>query len=62
MFSAYELYSDPKSDDAMSGVGSLKKMSKAQRFKEVFSYKDVRVHFVGAWYGISDLQSRKLLC
>jgi hypothetical protein len=22
----------------------------AQRFKETFSYEDVRVHFVGAWY------------
>jgi len=22
----------------------------AQRFKETFSYDDVRVHFVGAWY------------
>ena len=25
-------------------------MSMAERFKETFSYKDVTVHFVGAWY------------
>jgi len=26
------------------------KMTMAERFKETFSYKDVTVHFVGAWY------------
>lgn len=25
-------------------------MSSAERFKNAFSYKDVKVHFVGAWY------------
>ena len=54
MFSAYELYADPKSDvPTVTRVGSSRmagKMSMAQRFKETFSYEDVRVHFVGAWY------------
>ena len=30
-------------------------MSMAERFKKAFSYKDVTVHFVGAWYVIHDL-------
>ena len=34
----------------MTHVGSGTKTSMAQRFKETFSYEDVRVHFVGAWY------------
>jgi len=55
MFSAYELYADPKSDlpDKVTRVGSSEKeknASMAQRFKETFSYEDVKVHFVGAWY------------
>ena len=54
MRSAYELYADPKSDiPTVTRVGSsgmAGKMSMAQRFKETFSYEDVRVHFVGAWY------------
>ena len=55
MFSAYELYSDPESDlpSTVARVGSSgteKNSSIAQRFKETFSYEDVKVHFVGAWY------------
>ena len=54
MRSAYELYADPKSDiPTVTRVGSsgmAGKMSMAQRFKETFSYEDIRVHFVGAWY------------
>jgi len=52
IFSAYELYADPKSDlRTATRVGSrTEKMSMAQRFKETFSYEDVKVHFVGAWY------------
>ena len=55
MFSAYELYSDPATDlpDKVARVGSsktAKNVSMAQRFKETFSYEDVKVHFVGAWY------------
>jgi hypothetical protein len=55
MFSAYELYSDPESDlpSTVARVGSSgtdKNSSMAQRFKETFSYEDVKVHFVGAWY------------
>lgn len=51
--SAYELYADPKSDlKRVTRVGSQtqEKMSSAERFKKAFSYKDVKVHFVGAWY------------
>jgi hypothetical protein len=56
IFSAYELYSDPKShSQTVTGVGSSQthdenKMSMAERFKKAFSYKDVTVHFVGVWY------------
>jgi len=54
MRSAYELYADPKSDiptvTRVGSSGTAGKMSMAQRFKETFSYEDVRVHFVGAWY------------
>ncbi|KIM35805.1 hypothetical protein M413DRAFT_32263 [Hebeloma cylindrosporum] len=56
---AYELYSDPKSHlhkAAQVGLsqGQEKTMTMAERFKKAFSYKDVTVHFVGAWYvGIS---------
>ena len=56
MFSAYELYSDPKSHlHTVTQVGSSQtqdkdKTPKAERFKKVFSYKDVTVHFVGVWY------------
>jgi len=58
MFSAYELYADPESDvpDTVTRVGSSEKeknVSMAQRFKETFSYEDVKVHFVGAWYVIA---------
>ena len=60
IFSAYELYVDPKSDEVSSSVthvGSPQAKQEiptscAERFKRAFSYKDVRVHFVGAWYVI----------
>ncbi|KIM35804.1 hypothetical protein M413DRAFT_14372 [Hebeloma cylindrosporum] len=42
---AYELYSDPKSE--LDGM--------AERFKDTFSYKDVKVHFVGAWDTVSSI-------
>jgi hypothetical protein len=49
--SAYDLYTDPSSEESTeTGVGSLQEMSMAERFKRAFSYKGVRVHFVGAWY------------
>ncbi|KDR70482.1 hypothetical protein GALMADRAFT_76143, partial [Galerina marginata CBS 339.88] len=57
---AYELYRDPKSDE-LSGssgvhtVGSPDMTSSAERFKKAFSYKDVRVHFVGAWDTVSSI-------
>ena len=62
-FSAYELYVDPKSDEVSSsvtrvGLPQTKQetfTSSAERFKRAFSYKDVRVHFVGAWYVIRTL-------
>jgi hypothetical protein len=60
IFSAYELYADPQShlpDEKITQVGSSQKQyenptrtSMSERFKKVFSYKDVTVHFVGAWY------------
>ena len=56
MFSAYELYSDPESHlHTVTQVGTSQtqdknKTTKAERFKKAFSYKDVIVHFVGAWY------------
>ncbi|KDR70478.1 hypothetical protein GALMADRAFT_76068 [Galerina marginata CBS 339.88] len=57
---AYELYRDPKSDEisGSSGVhtvGSPDMTSSAERFKKAFSYKDVRVHFVGAWDTVSSI-------
>jgi hypothetical protein len=61
IFSAYELYSDPKSHlRTATPVGSSQmqdenKMSMAERFKKAFSYKDVTVHFVGVWYVIHKL-------
>jgi hypothetical protein len=58
IFSAYELYSDPQShllDKKVTQVKSWQKQDKGatsmyERFKKEFSYKDVTVHFVGAWY------------
>ena len=56
IFSAYELYSDPQSHShKVTQVGPSqnqdeKKLSMAERFKKAFSYKNVTVHFVGAWY------------
>lgn len=57
--SAYELYVDMSSDEpTVTKVGSSQsdspgettQTSKAARFKNTFSQKDVKVHFVGAWY------------
>jgi hypothetical protein len=65
MFSAYELYADPKSDvPTVTRVGLSRtdgKMSMAQRFKETFSYEDVKVHFVGAWYVMAVLDAFMLI-
>ena len=53
--SAFEIYADPKSEErTTTRVGSLQTeqeglTSRAERFKKAFSYKDVKVHFVGAW-------------
>ncbi|KIM34905.1 hypothetical protein M413DRAFT_32925 [Hebeloma cylindrosporum] len=57
---AYELYSDPKSHLRKAAqVGSSQKQEKtmtmAERFKNAFSYKDVKVHFVGAWDTVSSI-------
>jgi uncharacterized protein (DUF2235 family) len=59
MSSAYELYAAKSSDDRMvtkvglSQSDSASQMtSMADRFKSTFSHKDVKVHFVGAWYDI----------
>jgi len=47
--SAYELYR--ARDEEVTEVGWKKaKVSRAERFKMTFSRKNVRVHFVGAWY------------
>lgn len=60
--SAYELYSDPNSDKPkVAQVGSQEKMSMAARFKSAFSHKDVKVHFVGAWYVHIDLLNTFML-
>ena len=52
VFSAYELYRDPRTDKPTKAtqVGSQKAISMADRFKNAFSHKGVKVHFVGAWY------------
>ncbi|KJA23446.1 hypothetical protein HYPSUDRAFT_137751 [Hypholoma sublateritium FD-334 SS-4] len=59
LYSAYELYADPKSDSQpATRVGSQtpEKMSSAsERFKQAFSYKNVKVHFVGAWDTVSSI-------
>jgi hypothetical protein len=39
----------------------MEEESMAQRFKDTFSYKDVTVHFVGAWY-VSAIQDSECLC
>ena len=56
LFSAFELYADPKSDELTAAeVGALplkdteEAVSSAERFKKAFSYEGVKVHFVGAW-------------
>ncbi len=51
--SAYDLYSDSDSEERNAtqvGFNTEPTMSAADRFKNAFSYKDVKVHFVGAWY------------
>ena len=53
--SAYELYADPESDGQVESLGEI---SMAKRFKNTFSHKDVKVHFVGAWYMILSLLVR----
>jgi len=59
IFSTYELYRDQRtsSDKATNSkqVGSQKKISMADRFKNAFSHKGVRVHFVGARCAITAL-------
>ncbi|KAI5991905.1 hypothetical protein EDD15DRAFT_2446701 [Pisolithus albus] len=63
---AYELYADLASGEMVKGVGEEadSEMSMAERFKKAFSYKDVKVHFVGAWDTVSSIgivRGRKLL-
>ena len=62
IFSAYELYADLESDKpTVTQVGQVEssgEMSMAKRFKSAFSHKDVKVHFVGAWYMILSLPFR----
>jgi hypothetical protein len=51
-FSAYELYADLESGKAsVTQVGQIEsqEVSMAQRFKNAFSHKAVKVHFVGVW-------------
>ncbi|KAF8511893.1 hypothetical protein BU17DRAFT_77439 [Hysterangium stoloniferum] len=55
---AYELYADPASDGNMSGTSY--RMNLAQRFKETFSRKDVRVHFIGVWDTVSSIRGPNL--
>lgn len=52
IFSAYELYADLESGKpSVTQVGQTESqdVSMAQRFKNAFSHKVVKVHFVGAW-------------
>jgi hypothetical protein len=55
MFSAYELYADFGSDEPTVTQADRKEPGQtvAGRFKSAFSHKDVKVHFVGAWYAFS---------
>ena len=61
IFSAYELYLDPQSDKPSTSVTQVgmpqtkQATTSAERFKRAFSYKNVQVHFVGAWYVIRTL-------
>jgi hypothetical protein len=52
--SSLVLYADKRSDNlTVTKVGSSpasQMMSMADHFKSTFSHKDVKVHFVGAWY------------
>ncbi|KAF8520139.1 hypothetical protein BU17DRAFT_47166, partial [Hysterangium stoloniferum] len=50
---AYELYADPASDG--NPPGTSYRMNLAQRFKDTFSRKDVRVHFIGVWDTVSSI-------
>ncbi|KAF8511901.1 hypothetical protein BU17DRAFT_96812 [Hysterangium stoloniferum] len=55
---AYELYADPASDGNMSGTSY--RMNLAQRFKDTFSRKDVRVYFIGVWDTVSSIRGPNL--
>ncbi|KAF8505281.1 hypothetical protein BU17DRAFT_57961 [Hysterangium stoloniferum] len=48
---AYELYADPKSD----GTTRPQPLNLAKRFKDTFSRKGVRVHFIGVWDTVSSI-------
>ena len=61
IFSAFERYADPKNEELTvpkettafsrkNNKPSPAKMLTAERFKIAYSHRDVRVHFVGAWY------------
>ena len=55
IYSAYELYADPKSGGhPVRNVGSQdangqEHLTMADHFKKTFSNENVKVHFVGAW-------------
>ena len=53
VFSAYELYADPKSGERrandVGGTDDQEHTTMAARFKNAFSNENVKVHFVGAW-------------
>ncbi|KAF8517064.1 hypothetical protein BU17DRAFT_50241, partial [Hysterangium stoloniferum] len=49
---AYELYADPKSDGSTPPSQPL---NLAKRFKDTFSRKGVRVHFIGVWDTVSSI-------
>ncbi|KDR68091.1 hypothetical protein GALMADRAFT_1051503 [Galerina marginata CBS 339.88] len=64
---AFELYADPKSDKRSSSVIKVgspaeDETSSAERFKQAFSYKNVRVHFVGAWDTVSSIGLARGTC
>jgi len=63
IFSAFALYADPNSGPKVTQVGQVGgEMSMADRFKDTFSRKDVKVHFVGAWYVMSSLLLWMFIC
>jgi hypothetical protein len=53
LYSLLWFKSSSRSTSSTVANQSSSKTSKADRFKEVFSRKDVKVHFVGAWCIIS---------